>query len=1283
MRKVYSMILAAVLSVLFVGNVNAGDRIPFTAENFTFYNYDGWGADANRVEAINGNFLIDQADGCPIGDTSCNAWVDLENYSKMYVTMEGCDADGVPNGSNPRIFINRSAENGQFNADKSQSACLVIPNGGWAAEYYSDLGNGTYEIDLEKILKDFGVVHFHSIKGSSWNTKAIVHSIEVEEKSGEKTGWISLISNGNLEGSDVTSFKVAFDAVNNAGYQDVEILDGVGVDGSRGIKISTIDTATEDWATQFFVALNEWIPEGTQYRMSFDYKASVDMEKAVGSGAHGEPRAWQGAPFFDPPITFASEWQHYTIDSATLPANLAGSKGLGSIAFDLNVVRDQVIDFYFDNFILEYYKLRDPKDEFAYTYKADAFGINLADNTNMKDLVKAAGGETLIFPNDCAKVTWDGKDCGILSVEGRPDGNLYIFIKDIDGNEDADWDKPAKEVKISFTNPTDPAFQVLYTRGQFDGQVMPDLVDEVCTWDEKWDDDIYSYLWGAPVLVSADPENGSFNLDPALKQFTLKFNQDVDASTVVAKLGRETLTATAGETEDVVILTRTGSNALSGTTEIHIDNVESVKGMPIDDPIILKISFGPVVIDENDQPETLYASNFTNDGDDAQGAGWIVTADINEQHPDPSMQPANSGGGNRLQHGLAGYAADVLYLAQRSARAGIALYGTEDDHKLTLKGGKTYHLTLKTAQWDAYPAAGSNRSLRVQVLTEDAVSTDDGTIIDENGIIAEDFKATNGRVKEDKEYTAFDIAFTPEADGNYVIRLVAGNSDGNPAGYNDGNAIADVKVEYIPDVMGIVETQALELSLKTAKETLEANQDERYDGAVYTALDNLIKEYDGKTLTAPSAFAKANDDLAAAVKAMNDHHSKCDNFDATNTSLQSLVAQYEVTKYESTEQFAQLKAVAEKYVGQVLKDDAALDEALAEMKPVSDLCALFFTEGQSNDTDAGIKVLVERIRLGAEALKVLGAAEDDELILAANEAMTDDDELADRIKKQITLKLYEGLKDPENTLFEESVELDDEGNEVITSTQYDMSVFIKNPNMYALHPADGINPENTPGWERLNGNMGLYGGGGASWGTPRNIDGLPEDCAFTIYQANTRAEQTITDLPAGRYIVSMIGTDWGNKRGDDLTGPDAQGFVYCKTSDTPVPEEGEEENRDTHFAATKTIEYAGQWRMDKPHDMEVTVVDGQLTIGMQFASDSQYFIGNVRLYMNGPADGFNYVEAYENILAGVDAAKVAPQVRAIEVYDLNGRRITKATKGLNILKKVMSDGSIKTEKVVR
>ncbi len=238
-------------------------------------------------------------------------------------------------------------------------------------------------------------------------------------------------------------------------------------------------------------------------------------------------------------------------------------------------------------------------------------------------------------------------------------------------------------------------------------------------------------------------------------------------------------------------------------------------------------------------------------------------------------------------------------------------------------------------------------------------------------------------------------------------------------------------------------------------------------------------------------------------------------------------------------------------------------------------------------------------------------------------------------------------------------------------------------------PKNGFTAENMPGWTVVKGNPGFYGAGGDGWGNPRNIEGLPEDIAVTVYRAEAQFEQTITDLPAGMYTVTLVGTDWLNQKGEydeeteTWSGNDALGFVYAKTSETVDPEAGEEADREVNFAGTATIEYAGEYRMDKAHNIkDIVVTDGQLTIGVYYGNDSQYFFGNAKLTLTGAATGFDYAKALEVIETNIDAAK-SNKVRAIQLFDLNGRSINKAQKGIVIVKKVMSDGTIKTEKVVK
>ena len=502
------------------------------------------------------------------------------------------------------------------------------------------------------------------------------------------------------------------------------------------------------------------------------------------------------------------------------------------------------------------------------------------------------------------------------------------------------------------------------------------------------------------------------------------------------------------------------------------------------------------------------------------------------------------------------------------------------------------------------------------------------------------------------------------AEGKHTINIT------NVFSVNDDAMYEDSPVELTFSVGAAAVDAKLQRALTNAANTLEESDDARYQGDVYAALKAAYEKYDAEAIsyTAPSQVQEALDVLNGNIELQKQHFQNCKDYDDNIANLNTILDNNE--KYSAVPLYADLKAVHDTYDGKVLTDDAELKTANDALSKVVKLGNYMFTEGASKNTDCGIKVLVERIRQGAETLtNTFGVAEDDELIVAAANAYTDDDDLAQAIKNTIKVKLYEKLAaDGGEGLFSENTE--GEGD-----TTYDgpnMTVFVKNPNFYAWMPSKGVSAENTPGWPLINGNMGCWSDNTDtnSWGDARNIEGLPEDCAFTIYHGDTRTEQTITDLPAGRYIVTLYGSDWGNTKGDpdaetgEYKGEDPKGFVYVKTSDTPAVEEGAEEDRDLNFAAVTPMYFAGQYSMDGAHKIDITVKeDGLLTIGMQFCSDSQYFFSKVDLKIVGPAEGVDYAAELQKIQTGVETVKIA---NAAVYYDLQGRRVAQPTKGLYI-----------------
>lgn len=462
-------------------------------------------------------------------------------------------------------------------------------------------------------------------------------------------------------------------------------------------------------------------------------------------------------------------------------------------------------------------------------------------------------------------------------------------------------------------------------------------------------------------------------------------------------------------------------------------------------------------------------------------------------------------------------------------------------------------------------------------------------------------------------------------------------------------------------------------AIAAAKTVLDNTNDARYAGTAYTNLDAAITKYttEAPSYTAPSVIDAAIIDLGNLSKALTAHKTLVDNYDASNQKAQDLVAELAESKYNKTDLFLQLKEVAEKYAGKQLTDDEELQAGYDELKPIADLCGDFFSEGPSTCGKAGMAVVTDRIREGVEALMALGWTEDDPLIVEANNAMSDDDVIANKIKEALTLKIYEELKSDNPTILQVT-DIDENQREIRDSIN--MTVFIKNPNIYALQAHKGYSEENVPGWKVPTNNGELN----TIWRQDlRNIEGLAEDVAFTKYHQETRMEQTITGLPVGIYTVDLNAVNWDNKE-------DENAFCYVKTSETLPVGEGETEDRDLNFAATIDLQHWGEYVGN--HDnllQDIVVTDGVLTIGVNFGKGAQYEFDYAKLYLYAPAKDYNYNEAFNRVVTSIDENSKTAKVRALQLYDLNGRRIVTAQKGIQIVKKMMSDGTVKTQKVIK
>ena len=1265
MRKTYRIFVALVMCILGGMSANAGEII--SLQEVPFCTWDDWGANARSTGAAECAWVIGEPTGQPYGDSKVNNYADLSSYSKLIV---------VATEGTPRFLLNRDMVEGQCSATESESHLIDNTNSGcmtWAAKYFYQEGN-TYVVDLKQITKDKGFCHLHAIKGANW-ANVTIESMELETVGKAKQiGWINLINNSDMEGDDVSSF---FTKVAKGAPEPSVITDGVGVNGSRGIVVEATAKESDAWDNQFWFRFNEIVPADAKYRVSFDYRA--DAPAKASTQAHAEPSDYIHYQMLGD-VNFTPEWQTFTAEG-TVSAQQAGPNSGGglftSIAFNLNELAD-ANNYYFDNIVFEVYKAG-----ISAEYSSDVVQIDFGFDTNIPALLAKTGMPRLLFPKECAQVKVDGEVLEIITVEGYPDGRFYIFTEEaIDG----------KEVIVTLKNPSDPAFHLVYTNGP--GGDVPNFEDVAEENDEvAMVDDAYSYEFLKPTVLRAEPENGSFNLPNDIKEFKIFLDKDADCARIQATMGKEKLTVSPAEGfAKEITLTRTGEGELAtGAYIIKVTNIFCKDPLVEDDftSYTFTINVGKVEADPTDVPKDMMATDlFANTAQGGIPAGFIVKFVEEERNSESSY----SSGPRLFDFGNGGDFNKGLYL-----REGYAEYGSTAGYELRLEANKKYRIRFNSAMWK-----DNGSKLRFEIFNEA-----EEIILCQMVTNAPNVNGSQGDVKG-STYTEID--FIPEATGDYRLRWTTAADETADPSYMEV-VLANVGVKYIPNTVGVEETQKLNESLANAKTVRDENAAERYAGEAYTALVTKIEKYDAEKdgYTAPSAYFNAADDLDAAATAVKDHRTNCDTYDQAIKKSIDVVRDNAETKFAVTDLYKELQATNEKYHAysvmeenpdpdsetgytyffDVLTDDAVLQEAAKELADATKLAGYMFTEGESKtSTDVGIKVLVDRIRQGAEGLKQLGVAEDDPLIVAANNAVTDDDELAEQLKNRIKAEFYAKMKDGVD-MFPEQV---DESTLETTTPKYNFTVFVKNPNTYAWKENGvGITEENCPGWVAVEGNPGLTNAWNGSY--PGDIDGLPKDLLITQYHAANRIEQTIYDLPAGIYNVMIDCTEWSDefspKDGDDeetIAQKEAnheQNRYYVKTSETPEYVAGQEEPEE--FAADGRIDYNGQYVARHENFLEgVQVVDGQLTIGVKWNNLAQMMFDRVQIFLAGGAAGFNYASAYEEVMVGIDEAAKAAKVRALEVYDLNGRRLPAAgQKGIVIVKKYMSDGTVRTEKAIK
>ena len=176
--------------------------------------------------------------------------------------------------------------------------------------------------------------------------------------------WKEYVVNGDCEGTQTTSLSYR----NADGSKDAsDITDGVGVNGSRGIKVHSSSTAQNDHDAQLFVYTpNHVWKTGEHYR--FRMMVRADKAGKMSAQSHTTPHNYIFWQMFDgKEISVSTEWKEFSFEG-TITDDQVGKSGGGwnwwgvepvtykdmqTIAFNLNIDRVDN-NYYFDEVSWEY-----------------------------------------------------------------------------------------------------------------------------------------------------------------------------------------------------------------------------------------------------------------------------------------------------------------------------------------------------------------------------------------------------------------------------------------------------------------------------------------------------------------------------------------------------------------------------------------------------------------------------------------------------------------------------------------------------------------------------------------------------------------------------------------------------------------------------------------------------------------------------------------------------------------------------------------------------------------
>lgn len=940
------------------------------------------------------------------------------------------------------------------------------------------------------------------------------------------------------------------------------------------------------------------------------------------------------------------------------------------------------------------------------TYNYDFIKVDLGYPTNIDDLAKASTDPAGIYllPNSCVKVMAGDQELPIMSVEGKQDGYLYIFIKSEDPSNPFDFSSiNADEVRVSFTPPADcPIVYNTDQRPSMDVEsemtVLP-FESEAIYLDGSLDE--YPYTWAEPKFVSSVPENGSFELDAAtLDQIMVTYDREVDLSTASATLKSNgvivsDLTPDMTLSDDKCSILVPVSGLEDGEYELVLNGVaNALSGVATIEDQTVKFAVGK----DNDTSttEVVYdAPDFATAANGTFPKGW-VSNDGETIHQYIVLENGEIGnynwGGNLGAQGgcrmMTGYSGDFdnggLYWRAVGGKLGTLTYGEqvkdyiqpdgsldpEMDPDVALKlEARKHQVSFRMAAWKAFDDGSLPAfNFTLEDLEGNVVARFDGVEAKPNVNGAQDIKITGS--------TLATAEFTVPKEGYYMLKF----SCQSQGGYHEF-LLGDVNLITKPSDAAYYK-QLLGEALDSANVVLANAADAVYDGDTKTALTNEVKMANETHFTSPSVVNGVIDNLYALAGALEARIKNIDQYGVAVLDAQNAMANLVGTKYVMADMYVESEALVNEYKD--VNPSTLSDEVLVDVTPKLVNAAALIA-----NTKGCVDALAYRTVKAAETARTLGA-EPESAIVDGENAVDDNDDLVGLLNYANRQTIYKILgetgtiADELKTTIQSETEVDETTQDYkVLISGVEFTSFIKNPHFYTFMTArDTIDNENTPGWT-ADGNITVRDGVGTYFADATHP---VVNSMVNAYKNQYSIYQSISGLPVGVYDIHFRTRTAPGKIGvNDETGrPDM--FIWASTT--------EGDTLYTAFVESDMIWDIG-WGGKTTVIKNVTVDENTvLTIGAKesYTSgknvnesgedagpwDTNTYVDDARLFMVAPLEGFDYAKAYADNIDGVKAAEAV----SYEYYTVDGMKLERPMKGVNLVKIHRADGTTDVKKVI-